>query len=128
MVSIASTTFDTWMELMPWWEVITAEAVCQGPQMAGFEAAKSTTTGRPNAADMWAGPLSFPTKSAAPANRDFTSSSVAPQTHLYRSNATKLSPGPAIKIGSSPRLRSICSATARKLEDPQVLSRADAMG
>src|SRR5260370_15476774 len=115
MVSIASTTFDTWMELMPWWEVITAEAVCQGPQMPGSDAPNSTTTGRSNAAARWAGPLSFPTKSAAPANRDFTSSSGAPPTHVYRSNATRLSPRPAIKTGSSPRLRWICSATARKL-------------
>src|SRR5438552_2191739 len=116
------------MELIPLLEVITADAVCHGCQIAGSDAPKSATTGRPKAAAMWAGPLSFPTKSAAPANKDFTSSSDAPETHVYRSNAARLSPAPPIKIGSIPRLRWICSATARKFENAQVLSGADAMG
>src|SRR5260370_19529311 len=116
------------MELIPSLELITADAVCHGRQMAGSDAPNSTTTGRPNAAAIWAGPLSFPKNSDAPANKDFTSSSVAPQTQVYWSNATRVSPRPAIKTGSSPRLCSICSATARKLENSQVLSAADAMG
>ncbi len=42
-----------------------SEAVRHGPQMAGSDAPKMTTTGTPKAAAMWAGPESLPTKSEA---------------------------------------------------------------
>ncbi len=52
-------------------ESILPTAVRQGPQIAGSEAAKITTTGRPKAAAMWAGPESLPMNREAEASRDF---------------------------------------------------------
>ena len=46
----------------------TAFSVRQGRQLSISDEPNSTTTGRPKAAAMWAGPLSFPTKIAAPAS------------------------------------------------------------
>ena len=65
----ASITWAGWTAAMPPGAEMIFEAVRQGPQMAGSEAPKMTTTGRPKAAAMWAGPESLPTKRAAAASR-----------------------------------------------------------
>src|SRR5438552_8156057 len=55
-----------------------SEGVRHGPQMRGSEEPKSTTTGMPNAAAMWAGPESLPRNTEAPAMSDLISTSGAP--------------------------------------------------
>src|SRR5206468_1537822 len=61
----ASRTWALETPAMPSGAVTIWDAVRHGPQIAGSEAPKITTTGRPKAAAMWAGPESLPMKRAA---------------------------------------------------------------
>jgi hypothetical protein len=64
---------------MPPGAVTTSETVRHGPQMAGLDAPKMTTTGRPKAEAMWAGPESLPTNREAVLRRRLISESGAPE-------------------------------------------------
>ena len=54
--------------------------VRHGAQITGSDDPNITTAGTPNAAAIWAGPESFPTKSIARERSDFTSDSGDPAT------------------------------------------------
>ena len=88
----------------------------------------NTTAGSPNAAAMWAGPLSFPMKRVAPARSALICSSDAPAMVVYRANSCRLSFGPAMKTGSMPRCFPKCSAICKNFEAGQVLSSVEAFG
>src|ERR1044072_2931566 len=106
---------------MPPGDVTIWDGVRHGPQITGSEAPKITTTGRPKAAAMWAGPESLPTKSAACASRFLTSESGAPEMVRYGWKAARSSPGPPINTGVRPDCWR-ASATARNLSAHQVFS------
>ena len=89
--------------------VNTTFSVRQGRQLSISDDPNNTTTGRPKAAAICAGPLSFPTNRAAPASSDFTSSSGAPWKQGNSAKADRSSPAPAMKSGSIPRSRSNAS-------------------
>src|SRR5579862_2392122 len=78
---------------------ITADCVLHGPQMAGSDVPKITTTGRPTAAAMCAGPESLPRNNDAPRMSALISLRDAPTTVRKSRKADRFSPGPAMKTG-----------------------------
>src|SRR3954452_17115414 len=105
----------------------TCDGTCQGAQTTGFDGPNNTTTGIPNAAAIWAGPLSFPAKIVAADRRFLTSCRCAPATVRKSEKADASSEGPARKTGSTP-IFFRCSATATKEAAGHVLPGADANG
>src|SRR5579872_2988946 len=73
----ASITSETAMSRMSG-DLKTAASVFQGAQISWSDGPKSTTEGTPNAAAIWAGPLSFPMNRDAPDSSDLISLSGAP--------------------------------------------------
>jgi hypothetical protein len=70
----------------------TTDSVRQGCQMAGSDAPKIATTGRPKAAAIWAGPESLPRNSDAPLSNDLISPSGAPTPCGIRERRPDLRP------------------------------------
>src|SRR5690242_5861701 len=94
---------------MPAGDCTISEAVRQGPQIAGSDDPKITTTGIPKAAAMWAGPESFPTNRADPASRSRTSLRGAPERQRYARNGEKSSEAAPTNTGSRPASRRYCA-------------------
>src|ERR1700722_5904862 len=114
---------NTWLvvtEPIPAGEATTSAAVRQGPQMAGSEPPKMTTTGSPNAAAMCAGPESLPINKDAELSSDLICSRGAPATvRKARINGSNSPPSAPMNTGSAP-VACKCSATAKKPSARQV--------
>ena len=80
----------------------TISEVRHGPQIAGSDDPKITTTGMPKAAAMCAGPESLPTNSADPPSSSLTSFSGAPEISDTRETEPDHPPPPPMKTGSIP--------------------------
>src|SRR5689334_21031501 len=106
---------------------MTSQGVHQGPQMAGLDGPNRTIEGMPNAAAMWAGPESLPTKRAAELSNCLTSESGAPERIRNSRNAERSSVAAPMKTGARPEDWS-CRAISRKFVAGQVLSGAAATG